>query len=51
MATKTKFGLKGKNRDSYLELILAFPLSSIRSDEHLNEAQTVMDCLLAKGAR
>jgi len=39
MATKTKFGLKGKDRDSYLELILAFPLSSIRSDEHLDEAQ------------
>lgn len=49
MATKTKFGLKGKDRDSYLELILAFPLSSIRSEEHLNGAQKVMDCLLAKG--
>jgi HTH-type transcriptional regulator/antitoxin HigA len=49
MATKTKFGLKGKNRDSYLGLILAFPLSSICSDEHLQEAQKVMDGLLAKG--
>lgn len=49
MATKTKFGLKGKDRDSYLELILAFPLSSIRSDEHLYGAKKVMDCLLAKG--
>jgi len=49
MATKTKFGLKGKGRDSYLELILAFPLSSIRSDAHLDEAQKVMDRLLAKG--
>jgi HTH-type transcriptional regulator/antitoxin HigA len=49
MATKTKFGLKGKDRDSYLELILAFPLSSIRSDQHLGEAQKVMDRLLAKG--
>jgi len=49
MATKTKFGLKGKNRDSYLELVLAFPLTSIRSDEHLHEAQKVMDRLLAKG--
>ena len=48
MATKTKFGLKGKDRDSYLELILVFPLSSIRSDEHLDEAQKVMDRLLAK---
>ena len=48
MTAKTKFGLKGKDRDSYLELILAFPLSSIRSDEHLEEAQKVMDRLLAK---
>jgi HTH-type transcriptional regulator/antitoxin HigA len=36
-------------KDSYLELIQAFPLSSIRSDEHLAEAQEVMDRLLAKG--
>lgn len=49
MATKSKFGLKGKDRDSYLELILVFPLASIRSDEHLDEAQKVMDRLLAKG--
>ena len=49
MATKTKFGLKGKSRDSYLELLLAFPLASIKSDEHLEEAQEVMDRLLPKG--
>ncbi|HUG69422.1 MAG TPA: helix-turn-helix domain-containing protein [Pirellulaceae bacterium] len=49
MVTKTKFGLKDKERDSYLELVLAFPLCSIRSDEHLDEAQQVMDRLLAKG--
>jgi HTH-type transcriptional regulator/antitoxin HigA len=48
MTTKTKFGLKGKARDSYLELVLAFPLASIQSDEHLEEAQQVMDRLLAK---
>lgn len=48
MATKTIFGLKGQDRASYLELVLAFPLSSIRSDEHLEEAQKVMDRLLAK---
>ena len=24
--TKTKFGLKGKKRDAYLELVQAFPL-------------------------
>ena len=49
MATQTKFGLKDKDRDTYLELILTFPLSSIRSEEHLDEAQKVMDKLLAKG--
>src|SRR5437870_792698 len=49
MAIKTRFGLKGKSRDSYLELVLAFPLASIQSDEHLDEAQQVMDRLLAKG--
>ena len=48
MATKSKFGMKAKDRDSYLDLILAFPLSSIRSDEHLQEAQKVMDRLLGK---
>jgi HTH-type transcriptional regulator/antitoxin HigA len=49
MATKTKFSLKNKERDSYLDLVLAFPLSSIRSEDHLDEAQKVMDRLLAKG--
>jgi HTH-type transcriptional regulator/antitoxin HigA len=49
MATKAKFSLKGKDRDSYLELVIAFPLASIKSDEHLEAAQGVMDCLLAKG--
>ncbi len=47
--TKTKFGLKRKQRDSYLELVMAFHLASIKSDAHLAEAQTVMDRLLAKG--
>ena len=49
MTTRTKFGLKGKSRDSYLELVLAFPLASITSDEHLEKAQAVIDRLLAKG--
>jgi HTH-type transcriptional regulator / antitoxin HigA len=49
MATKTKFGLKGKDRDTYLELVLVFPLASIKSEEHLAAAQEVMDHLLAKG--
>ena len=49
MATKTQFRLKGKSRDSYMELVLDFPLASIKSDEHLAEAQRVMDGLLARG--
>jgi len=49
MASKTKFGLKNTARDSYLELVLAFPLASIKSDAHLHEAQQVLDGLLAKG--
>lgn len=49
LATRTKYALKGKARDSYLELVLAFPLASIKSDEHLTEAQKVMDRVLAKG--
>lgn len=49
MAAKTRFALVGKGRDSYLERILAFPLSSIRSDEHLDEAQKVMDKLFVTG--
>jgi HTH-type transcriptional regulator/antitoxin HigA len=48
MTTKTKYGLKGKARDSYLELVLAFPLASIQSNEHLEESQEMMDRLLAK---
>jgi HTH-type transcriptional regulator / antitoxin HigA len=49
MATKTWFGLKAKGRDSYLALVMEFPLASIQSDEHLAEAQKVMDRLLAQG--
>jgi len=49
MATRSEFILKGKTRDSYLELVLAFPLASIKSEKHLNAAQQVMDRLLANG--
>ena len=49
MAVKTKFGLKRGARDSYLELVTAFALASIKSDEQLQEAQNVMDQLLARG--
>ena len=38
-----------EQRDSYLKLVTAFPLVSIKSDEQLEEAQKVMDQLLAHG--
>lgn len=47
MATRTQFRLKGKCRDSYMELVVDFPLASIKSEDHLAEAQRVMDGLLA----
>jgi HTH-type transcriptional regulator/antitoxin HigA len=40
---------EGAGRDSYVELVMAFPLASINSDEQLQEAQKVMDRLLARG--
>ncbi len=49
MATQTQFRLSGKSRGSYLALVEALPLASIKSDTHLAAAQKVMDRLLAKG--
>ena len=49
MVAKTRLVLKGRVRDTYLELVMAFPLVSIGSDAHLEEAQRVMDHLLAQG--
>ncbi|MCI0637774.1 MAG: helix-turn-helix domain-containing protein [Gemmataceae bacterium] len=37
---------KGKARDSYLELILRFPLRPIRSDQELDQAICVIDDLV-----
>jgi HTH-type transcriptional regulator/antitoxin HigA len=48
-AGQARFRLKGRGRDSYLELVLAFPLASIKSEEQLVQAQLVMDRLLAQG--
>ena len=48
VATRKKFRLKGKSRDSYMELTLQFPLASIKSDEHLAAAQQVLDGLLVR---
>lgn len=49
IAIKTRYGLKGKCRDSYLELVRVFPLTSIRSRAHFDAAQAVLDQLLAQG--
>lgn len=48
MATMNSYRLKGKSQDTYLECVLAFPLTTIASDEHLEAAQGVMDRLLAR---
>jgi HTH-type transcriptional regulator/antitoxin HigA len=49
MKMKTKFRLKGTTRDSYLALVTAFPLASIKSENQFQEAQKVIDQLLARG--
>lgn len=48
MASSTKFGLRAKDHDSYLKLVISFPLKSIESDEHLEAASQVIDNLLAQ---
>jgi HTH-type transcriptional regulator/antitoxin HigA len=40
---------KGKVRDDYLELVLKFPLASLKSEKQFVNAQSVIDELLAKG--
>ena len=49
MTVRTRFRLQGSGRETYLRLVSAFPLASIKSDEHLQAAQGVMDDLLALG--
>jgi len=49
MASKAGFTLKGRSRDTYLELVRSFPLASVRSEDHFRAAQAVMDRLLALG--
>jgi len=49
MATKTSTQFKGKVRDDYLELVLKFPLASLKSEKQFVNAQAVIDELLAKG--
>jgi HTH-type transcriptional regulator/antitoxin HigA len=49
MTVKAKSRRKKPGRDSYLDLVIAFPLASIKSDDQLREAQQVVDQLLARG--
>lgn len=44
-----RIGMNEQGRNAYLDLVLEFPLTSIRSEEHLLAAQAVMDRLLTKG--
>ena len=46
---KPAIKFKGTSWDRYLDLVLAFPLTSIKSEEHFEAAQEVMDRLLAQG--
>ena len=39
---------RGDVRDSYLELVKAFPLTSIRNDSHLKRSQEVLDSLFSR---
>lgn len=48
MKTNNKFKLRAKEKAAYLELVLAFPLSSIRSEEHFTAAQRILDHLIMK---
>ncbi len=49
MTTKTLNRFKGKVRDTYLELVRVFPLTSVRSGSDLRAAQKVMDEIFSKG--
>ena len=48
MATKIS-SFTGKVRDDYLELLMKFPLASLKSEGQFQDAQAVIDGLLAKG--
>lgn len=43
----TKYNLKGKSKDSYMECLVKFlPLRSIKNDEQLADAASVIDELI-----
>jgi HTH-type transcriptional regulator / antitoxin HigA len=49
VTTKTKYQLTSKVQGAYLQWVVKFPLTSIRSEEHLAAAQDILDRLLAQG--
>ena len=49
MSTRTFSQLRGKVRDDYLDLVIKFPLASLKSEKHFQDAQAVIDELLAQG--
>lgn len=49
MATKTKTRRDRKIEDSYLDLVIEYPLTSIKSQDQLNAAQAMIDRLITKG--
>jgi hypothetical protein len=50
MAMKTKVRSKRKAANSYYSLIDEFALTSIKSEDQLEVAQAMIDCLVTKGA-
>jgi HTH-type transcriptional regulator/antitoxin HigA len=48
MTNKAFPQFKGKVRDDYLDLVMKFPLTSLKSEEQFQAAQAVLDELLAK---
>lgn len=49
MATKTKIRRNRKVIDSYLNLVVEYPLTSIKSQDELEAAQAMIDRLVTKG--
>ena len=49
MAVRTKKSQAGPGRDSYLELVLKFPLRPLRTDKELDRAVEMIDSLIVRG--
>jgi HTH-type transcriptional regulator / antitoxin HigA len=49
MARRTENAQAGRERDSYLELVLKFPLRPLRTDKELDRAIKMIDSLIIRG--